>query len=97
MNKAFDNIKQSKSFDILKTIGIKYYDRKCVYNVYKNQTLFVHIDEKEEEAKIKAGVWRGCNLSIGTIEQAIDDHSIILKLRVKLSLGLEYYIEQIPT
>jgi len=52
LEKAFDNVKWNMLFNILKTIGIMYYDRRCIYNLYKNQTLLVCIDGKEEVAKI---------------------------------------------
>lgn len=45
------------------SIGIKYYDRRCIYSLYKNQTVLVHIDGKEKEAKIKKVVRQGCNVS----------------------------------
>jgi hypothetical protein len=41
LEKAFDNIKWNILFDILKSIGIKYYDRRCIYNLYKNQNLLI--------------------------------------------------------
>lgn len=32
-------MRRSKLFNILKRIAIKYYDRKCIYKLYKNLTV----------------------------------------------------------
>lgn len=88
LEKAFDDVKRSKLFDILKTIGIKYYDRRYIYNLYKNRTLLVRTDGKEEEVRIKKGVRQDCNLSSAElfnlyIEKVMEDLSIKVEQGVK--------------
>ncbi|CAI6343800.1 unnamed protein product [Macrosiphum euphorbiae] len=63
LEKAFDNVQWKELFKILKRIGIKYNDRRFIYNMYKSQTVIIQIDGKEQEAKIKKGVRQGCILS----------------------------------
>lgn len=86
LEKAFDNVKWSILFDILKSIGIKYYDRRCIYNLYKNQTLLIRIDGKEEIAKIKKGVRQGCNLSPMLFNLYIEE--VMKELRIEVKQGV---------
>lgn len=86
LEKAFDNVKWSILFDILKSIGIKYYDRRCIYNLYKNQTLLIRIDGKEEIAKIKNGVRQGCNLSPMLFNLYIEE--VMKELRIEVKQGV---------
>ena len=63
LEKAFDNVDWNKLFMILKMTGIKYKERRIIFNLYKNQTAVIRIDGYEREAEIKKGVRQGCSLS----------------------------------
>ena len=63
LEKAFDNVEWNKMFDILKKTGLKYKDRRVIYNLYIDQTAVVRVDNEEGESKIGKGVRQGCSLS----------------------------------
>ena len=48
---------------ILKATGIKYKERRVIYNLYKNQTAMIRIEGEEREATVHKGVRQGCSLS----------------------------------
>ena len=63
LEKAFDNVNWNKLFEILKTTGIKYRERRLIYNLYKKQTAVIRIEGEEREAAVHKGVRQGCSLS----------------------------------
>lgn len=63
IEKAFDNVKWDKMFQILKAIGINYRDRRVIWNLYRNETAVINGRRKQEEVEIRKGVWQGCALS----------------------------------
>ena len=77
LEKAFDNVDWNKLFEILKMVGIKYRDRRVIYNLYRDQTAVVRVEGHEREASIQKGVRQGCSLSPLLfnlyIEQAINE------------------------
>ena len=50
LEKAFNNVEWNKLFEIMKTIGIKYRERRVVHNLYRNQTAMIRIEGEEREA-----------------------------------------------
>jgi hypothetical protein len=40
LEKAFDNVQWKQLFEILKRIGIKYNDRRFIYNMYKSPNTY---------------------------------------------------------
>ena len=40
-------------FKILKQAGIKFRERKLIYNLYQNQMAIINIGDEEREVKIK--------------------------------------------
>jgi len=68
-------------------IIIKYYNRRCVFNLYENQTLLIRIDGKEEVAKIKKGVRQGCNLPPMLFNLYIEEVMKELRIEVKQGVG----------
>ena len=81
--KAFDNVKWKKMFEILKTLGVTYNDRRAIYNIYKNQTAVIRIGDAEEEARIRKGVRQGCNLSPTIFNAYIEEAMVEWKEKVK--------------
>lgn len=63
LEKAFDNVSWRKMFMVLKTIGIKYRERRVIHNLYKEQVAVVRMEEEEREAKVRKGVRQGCSIS----------------------------------
>lgn len=63
LEKAFDNVDWNKLFKILKITGIKYKERRIIFNLYKNQTAVIRIEGYEREAAVQKGVRQGCSLS----------------------------------
>uniref|UniRef100_A0A8D9A7F9 Craniofacial development protein 2 n=2 Tax=Cacopsylla melanoneura TaxID=428564 RepID=A0A8D9A7F9_9HEMI len=63
LQKAFDNVSWNVLFRILKNIGINSKDRKVIYNLYRNQTTSIEINNVCKSATIKKGVRQGCNIS----------------------------------
>lgn len=61
--KAFDRVNWNVLMQILKRINVDYRDRRIITELYKNQTAFIKVGEKQREAAIKRGVRQGCNLS----------------------------------
>jgi len=43
-------------FKMMKRLGIKYADRKLLYNLYKDEFAVTRIQDEEEEVKINRGV-----------------------------------------
>ena len=43
-------------FKIFKQAGIKFRERRLIYNLYENQMTIVYIGDEEREAKIKKKV-----------------------------------------
>lgn len=87
LEKAFDNVNWNKMFAILKERGIKWKDRRVIWNLYKNETAVIKMKDYQEEARIKKGVRQGCNLSPilfnAYVQQAIDE------LREETNLGIK--------
>ena len=44
-------------------MGIKYRDRRIIYNLYRGQKAVIQVEGYEEEADIQKGVRQGCSLS----------------------------------
>ena len=63
LEKAFDNVDWNKLFQALKQAGVKYRERKAIYNLYKNQTAVVRVEGHERDAVVGKGVRQGCSLS----------------------------------
>ena len=63
LEKAFDNVKWCKMFEILRKIGISYKERRVIHSMYKNQEGIIRVGEQEISARIKKGVRQGCSLS----------------------------------
>lgn len=49
--------------DILKRLGLKYNDCRVVYNLYKNQIIWIKLNGVEEVVRIDKGVMQECILS----------------------------------
>lgn len=86
LEKAFDSVKWEVMFEILKRIGIKYHDRRIIWELYKNEVGIIKGDSKEEIAKIKKGVRQGCSLSPYLFNVYIQD--AIDKIREEKSRGI---------
>jgi len=56
IEKAFDNVNWKVMFNMMKRLGIKYTDRKLLYNLYKDELAVIRIQDEVEEAKINRGV-----------------------------------------
>uniref|UniRef100_A0A8D8YBX5 Craniofacial development protein 2 n=1 Tax=Cacopsylla melanoneura TaxID=428564 RepID=A0A8D8YBX5_9HEMI len=63
LQKAFDNVNWKLMMKILKDIGIEYRDRRIIFNLYRNQSMHIEVNQEIEKAKIKKGVRQGCNIS----------------------------------
>lgn len=63
LEKAFDRVEWKRLFNILKEIGIKYKDRRIIWNMYKNETAVYECNNCIVEARIRQGVRQGCCLS----------------------------------
>lgn len=63
LEKAFDNVKWCKMFEILRKIGISYRERRVIHSMYKNQEGIIRVGDQERSARIKKGVRQGCSLS----------------------------------
>ncbi|MGI4329225.1 reverse transcriptase domain-containing protein, partial [Klebsiella pneumoniae] len=59
LEKALDNVEWNTMFSILKDAGINFKDRRVFYNLYRNQTAVVRMNEEEVEAKIGKGTRQG--------------------------------------
>ncbi|KAE9524312.1 hypothetical protein AGLY_015351 [Aphis glycines] len=86
LEKAFDNVQWKELFKIPKITGIKYNDRRFIYNMYKSQTVIIQIDGKEQAAKIKKGVRQGCILSPMLFNLYIEE--AMKELRVEIQKGV---------
>ena len=53
LEKPFDNVDCNTLFKILKVAGVKYRERKVIYNLYKNQTAFVRVEGQERNAVVE--------------------------------------------
>ena len=51
--KAIDNINWEIMFKILKQAGIKFRERRIMYNLYQNHMAIINIGDEERQAKIK--------------------------------------------
>lgn len=63
LQKAFDNVNWNLMMKILKDIGVEYRDRRIIFNLYRNQSMHIEVNQESEKAKIKKGVRQGCNIS----------------------------------
>ncbi|KAL1446687.1 hypothetical protein WDU94_006588 [Cyamophila willieti] len=63
LEKAFDQVEWTTLFEILKEIGIRYKDRRVIWNLYKNESAVFECNENTTEARIRQGVRQGCCLS----------------------------------
>jgi len=89
IEKAFDNVNWKFMFKIMKRLGIKYTDRKLLYNLYKDELAVIRIQDEEEEVKINRGVRQGCTLSPiifnAYIQEAVDIINENAKLGIKIN------------
>ena len=81
LEKAFDNVNWRIIFQILERLGVKYRDRRVLYNLYKEQVAIVEIGNEREIGKIRKGVRQGCALSPVMFNLYIYDATSQLKLR----------------
>lgn len=63
LEKAFDQVEWKTLFEILKEKGIKYKDRRVIWNLYKNESAVFECNDNTSEARIRQGVRQGCCLS----------------------------------
>ena len=62
--KAFDRVKWTKLFEVLKKIGVNWRDRRLIMNLYMQQTAVVRTENGDSEpGEIGRGVRQGCLLS----------------------------------
>ena len=62
--KAFDRVKWTKLFEVLKKIGVDWRDRRLIMNLYMQQTAVVRTENGDSEpGEIGRGVRQGCLLS----------------------------------
>ena len=87
LEKAFDNVNWEIMFKILKQAGIKFRERRLIYNLYQNQTAIINIGDEQREAKIKKGVRQGCVLSPMIFNLYIEE--AIKEFKDKIDTGIE--------
>lgn len=96
IEKAFDNVNWKVMFKIMKRLGIKYTDRKLLYNLYKDKFEIIRIQDEEEEVKINRGVRQGCTISPiifnAYFQEAIDMIKENAKLGIKINGIYKIYI-----
>ncbi|KAI5752456.1 hypothetical protein M8J77_017138 [Diaphorina citri] len=63
LQKAFDNVDWNLMMQILKDIGVKFTDRRLIFNLYKGQKAYIEIGTESETASIRKGVRQGCQIS----------------------------------
>jgi len=89
IEKTFDNVNWKVMFKMMKRLGIKYTDRKLLYNLYKNEFAVIRIQDEEEEVKINRGVRQCCTLSPIIfnvyIQEAIDMIKEYANLGIKIN------------
>ena len=74
-------------FKILKQAGIKFKERRLIYNLYQNQMAIINIGDEEREAKIKKDVRQGCVLSPMIFNLYIEE--AIKEFKDKIDTGIE--------
>ena len=87
LEKAFDNVNWEIMFKILKQAGIKFKERRLIYNLYQNQMAIINIGDEEREAKIRKGVRQGCVLSPMIFNLYIEE--AIKEFKDKIDTGIE--------
>ena len=75
------------SIKYLKQAGIKFRERRLIYNLYQNQIATIIIGDEEREAKIKKGVRQGCVLSPMIFNLYIEE--AIKEFKYKIDTGME--------
>ena len=93
IEKAFDNVKWNKMFEILKETGIKFNERRTILNLYKGQKAMIRIEGEEGEANIKKGVRQGCSLSPVLFNLYIEN--AIKEVKEKFKAGVTVHGERI--
>jgi|AKYZ01.1.fsa_nt_gi Reverse transcriptase (RNA-dependent DNA polymerase). len=73
LEKAFDNVRWRKLFEVLKKIGISYQDRKIIWQLYEKERAIIRYGKSEDTASIRKGVRQGCNLSPALFNAYIQD------------------------
>ncbi|XKL67517.1 hypothetical protein PGB90_003008 [Kerria lacca] len=63
LEKAFDNVEWARLFSMLREIGVKYKNRRVIWNLYKEQKAEIKVEDKMGETRIRKGVRQGCCLS----------------------------------
>lgn len=51
-------------FNMIKIVEIKHADRRILYNLYKDETALIKIQDYVEEAKRNKGIRQECTLSL---------------------------------
>ncbi|XP_049787711.1 uncharacterized protein LOC126191016 [Schistocerca cancellata] len=62
LEKAFDIVDWNTLFQILKVPGVKYRERKAIYNLYRNQMAVIRVEGHEREAVVGKGVRQGIKI-----------------------------------
>ena len=93
IEKAFDNVKWDKMFEILKEIGVKYKERRTILNLYSGQKATIRFEGQEGEANIKKGVRQGCSLSPVLFNIYIEN--AIKEVKKKFRAGVTIHGERI--
>lgn len=94
LEKAFDNVKWTKMFEILKKIGLNYRERRLIYNIYKQQQGLIKIEGHERQAAIKKGVRQGCSLSPILFNIYVEE--AIKEVKDKYRTGVKIQGKRIP-
>lgn len=88
LEKAFDSVLWDKMMMMFKVIGVKYKDRRILWELYNQQVAIITCGETTEQATIGKGVRQGCNLSPlifnAYIEQAIKEIKEHINCGVKI-------------
>ena len=87
LEKAFDNVNWKIMFRILEKLGVKYRDRRILFNLYKNQVAVIEVGKEKEVAEIRKGVRQGCALSPVMFNLYIEE--AMNQLKTKENLGVQ--------
>ena len=89
LEKAFDNVNWEIMFKILEKLGIKYRDRRVLFNLYKEQMAVIEIGKEKETAEIRKGVRQGCALSPVLFNLYIEDAMNRLKMKDNIGIRIQ--------
>ena len=89
LEKAFDNIRWEKLFEILKKAGITYRDRRVIHALYKEQQAVMEFDQQQKFVQIRKGVRQGCTLSPLIFNLYIEDAINMLKDKIEFGINIQ--------